>query len=120
MYKAAVNMCNGIATHPLARWGRFKCPKCVAGRWGSVLAVERYVLGIDHAMLNVMSKDEFFDAIVKFLEIVWVDDLTHNKKPLSSSVQPESEDRIGKTKAAIEQQGRWFRASHHAMCNRCF
>ena len=112
-------MCNGNATHPLARWAKSKCPKCVAGRWGSVLA-ERYVLGMDHDMLSVMTQEEFFDVIVKILEIVWGDDHTNKKKPLTSSVQPDDEDRIDETKAAIEKRGRWFRASHHALCNHCF
>ena len=78
------------------------------------------MLGIDHEMLSVMGQEEFVDAIVKIQEIVWVDDHTNKKKALTSSVQPDDEDRIDETKAAIEKRGRWFRASHHALCNHCF
>ena len=40
------------------------------------------MLGIDHDMLRVVTQDELFDADVKILEIVRVDDHTNKKKPL--------------------------------------
>ena len=112
VYKACVSFCNGDASHPFSKWGKTKCPKCIAGRWGSVLAVERYVLGLDHDISSVMSLSDFFAAMVHVLQAVWVDDLKSTRNVAS---MPQDEDAIDECAAAIEKRGRWFRQTHQAL-----
>lgn len=118
--KACVNFCKGDPAHPFSKWGKTKCPRCIAGRWGSVAEVDQHLLGINHDISTAMSLSEFFDAVVNVLQVVWVDDHKGSVQKRTPAAQPEDEDAIDECAALIAKRGRWFRQSYHALTDTTF